>query len=91
MSETKSETFLHTCSCGKKYNDTDPDPYFCPSCVADRKKIAEQVDKQMANKPTKRKVMSNFQIAVEKGKTMTSASGGYATFVRASDLGINFN
>lgn len=85
-----ANTYNHICECGKKYKDTDPDPYFCPSCVEERKKIAAQVDKQIASKPSKRKIATDFQIALEKGKTIPSANGGNATFVRASDLGINF-
>ena len=86
-----SQVYNHTCSCGKKYKDTDPDDYFCPECVADRKKVAAQIDKQMANRPIKRKVLTDYQVAMEKGRTVQSANGGHATFVRAIDLGINFN
>lgn len=81
-----SQTYTHTCSCGKKYKDVDPDPYFCSECVIERKKIAAQIDRQMAGKPSKRKVLTDYQIAISKGITK-----GQGTFVKASDLGINFN
>lgn len=74
--------YTHTCSCGEIYTDDDPDIYFCPSCVAQRKALAAEIDKKIASKP-KKKVLSNYQILQEKGQT-----NGQATFVRASDLGI---
>lgn len=37
----------HTCiapSCSNTYKDTDPDPYYCPSCQDKKKKVAKQID-----------------------------------------------
>lgn len=85
------EIYNHVCSCGQSYSDNDPDLYFCPNCVEERKRIAKEVDAKIANRP-KKNSMSNLQIAETKGKTINSSNphGGRATFVRASDLGIRF-
>lgn len=83
------QTFTHVCSCGKSYTDNDPDLYFCPECVETRKQIALEVDKKLASRP-KTKSLSNYQIALQKGKTVNSANGGQSTFVRAEDLGLKF-
>jgi hypothetical protein len=80
--------YPHTCSCGNKYTDEDPDGYFCPSCVEQRKIIAKEVDEKLKGRVSKRAVKTDLQIAMEKGITKQSASGGFATFVRASDLGL---
>jgi hypothetical protein len=76
--------YSHTCSCGKTYKDNDPEVYFCSDCVAQRKAIAAEVDKKMANR-SRKQPQSDFQTLLEKGQ-----SKGEATFVRASDLGIRF-
>lgn len=79
--------FSHTCSCGKIYTDDDPDLYFCPDCVAQRKIIAEQVDKKLAGRVSKED--KSFNALCEKfGRTVPSDRGGLATFFKASDLGI---
>lgn len=73
--------FTHKCSCGKEYKDEDPEVYFCSECIAERKKIAEEVDKKMANRP-KRQEKSDLQAYDElilRNRT---------PFVRAVDLGI---
>lgn len=84
-------SFTHLCSCGASYTDEDFDPYFCPTCVEQRKAVAKQIDAQFANKPKEEKPMTDLQIALEKGKTMPSASGGHSVFVKAADLGIMFD
>jgi len=79
------QSYTHTCSCGEKYTDNDPEVYFCLACVKMRKAVALEVDKKMAQRP-KKVQMSNYQILQAKGQ-----SKGEATFVKARDLGINFS
>jgi len=81
--------YTHTCSCGKVYTDNDPDLYFCPACVAQRKLVAEQVNRNIGSRPKKDR-KTDLQIALTRGRTINSASGGQATFVKAGDLGISF-
>ena len=79
--------YTHTClKCHQSYQDTDIEPFYCEPCNAERKVIAAQIDAQRASMPKKAVVKSDFQIAQEKGQTR-----GEGLFVRASDLGINFN
>lgn len=76
------QTYSHVCSCGEKYEDNDPDVYFCSKCVEQRKAIAKLIDAKVASRP-KKEAVSNYKIAVERGQ-----SRGGVLFVRASDLGI---
>lgn len=82
-------TYPHVCSCGNSYSDEDVDAYFCPSCVEQRKAVAKQIDAQFAGK-TPATIVTDLQIALEKGKVIPSARGGQSIFIRASDLGISF-
>lgn len=89
----KVETFTHKCirgECSNTYKDSDIDPYYCPSCKEEAQKIAKAIDKKLKGK-VRKNTQSDLQIAMTKGKTMPSANGGFSTFVRASDLGINLN
>lgn len=79
--------YNHKCRCGKTYSDDDPEVYFCPDCVVQRKKIAEEVNKRLAGKAPK--ADTSFNALCNKfGKTVPSDRGGLATFFKASDLGI---
>ena len=81
--------YSHKCpSCGNTYTDNDPDVYFCPTCVAQRKRIAEEVDKKLAGKVSSREEKGFETLCTSLGRTMPSQSGGLATFFKASDLGI---
>lgn len=82
------ETYTHKCSCGESYTDNDPDVYFCPSCVEQRKIVARQVDSKMINIRLRPRAKTDLELMEEKGKTMPSARGGFATFIKASDLGL---
>lgn len=39
----------HTCRCGNTYEDNDPDAYFCPPCVAERKIRARDIDAKVGS------------------------------------------
>ena len=54
-------TYSHICSCGNPYQDTDPDGYFCPSCVEQRKAIAKEIDAKLAGKVSKRAAVTPLQ------------------------------
>ena len=57
-----TELYPHLCSCGQTYEDNDPDLYFCPKCVEQRKVIAKQVDDKLKGKVSKRKEKSALEI-----------------------------
>ena len=80
--------FTHKCPCGETYTDNDPELYFCPSCVAQRKQVAEEVNKKLAGKPSSREGKGFETMVAQIGRTMPSDRGGLATFFKASDLGI---
>lgn len=47
---------LHKCikpSCGNSYEDSDTEAYYCPSCLSQKKAIAQEIDKKFANRETK--------------------------------------
>ena len=79
--EIGSKLYTHKCSCGKEYQDDDPEVYFCDICIKKRKHIAAQVDAQMASRPRveSRSALKEFEA---QGKTMNSNNGGLATFVK---------
>lgn len=75
--------------CNTLYDEKDTEAYLCASCNEERLRIAKEVDAKIASMP-KKETKSDLKIAESLGKTIASGSGGQATFVRASDLGINF-
>lgn len=47
------ETFNHTClnkDCQNVYQDNDPEAYYCVTCQAERKRIAEDLDKKFSSR-----------------------------------------
>lgn len=49
--------YTHSCiKCGKEYKDSDPDPYYCKACVAEKKAIAEAVDKKVQARSRKKTI-----------------------------------
>lgn len=59
---------IHQClKCRANYEDTDPEPYLCASCLAERKAIAKQVDAQFANR-VRPQVKSDLQEYEESAK-----------------------
>ena len=56
----------HTCikpQCSNTYEDKDPDPYYCPSCVEEKKEIAKQVDAKFAGKSKKKRLSFNERMS----------------------------
>lgn len=52
----------HSCiKCGTSYTSEDVDAYYCPSCVEEKKQIANEIDAKLASRP-KRETMSEWQI-----------------------------
>lgn len=60
-----SEIYQHTCACGNKYQDDDPDLYICEKCVEKRKSIAAKVDQKIAQRPSERATKSDYQLYEE--------------------------
>ena len=69
---------LHTCikpSCGNAYTDSDPDAYYCPSCVEEKRAIAEKVDAQFSQRE-REPVVSELQEFEQSAKTFTDPNTG---------------
>lgn len=46
--------YTHSCiKCSKKYEDEDPDAYYCPTCLKEKKAIADEIDKKIQARPRK--------------------------------------
>ncbi len=76
--------FKHVCikpGCGKTYEDSDADAYYCSDCNELRKVIAKEVDIKLAGIVSKR-AKSDLQIYDE----IRKARG--VNFVNINDLGI---
>lgn len=44
----------HLCiKCNTPYQDKDPEPYYCSSCLKEKKEIAEKIDSQFKSRPRK--------------------------------------
>ncbi len=74
--------YTHNCiKCFEKYEDQDPDPYYCPACVEVKKQLAAEIDKKQIvhTLPTK----SDLQIYDEICKARGSR------FVNIKDMGIS--
>lgn len=80
--------FNHKCQCGNTYTDNDPETYYCPTCIVQRKKIAEEIDRKLVGKKSSREEKGFETLCSTLGRTMPSQTGGLATFFNASDLGI---
>lgn len=75
--------YTNSCiKCSEKYEDDDPEPYYCNSCNEERKRIAEEIDKKMKNMPSERQGKSSFQEYEEIRKIKGTP------FVNIKDLGI---
>ena len=70
-------------ACGKSYTSDEPEAYYCPSCIEEKKAIAAQIDAQMATK-MRSPVVSELQQFERDAKTFTDpATGRTITFGRA--------
>jgi len=46
--------YEHPCiKCRTKYQDKDPEPYYCPPCNEERKALAKEIDAKVASLPKK--------------------------------------
>lgn len=72
--------YSHACiKCQTPYQDTDPDRYYCPPCVAENKKIAAEIDRKLAHSP-KKQPMSALQQFEATAKHYKSPDGRTITF-----------
>jgi uncharacterized Zn ribbon protein len=75
--------YKHKClKCHTDYTDHDPEPYFCESCIAERKAIAAQIDATVGNRPRKEAV-SDFKQFEAEAKTYTTPDGRTVSFIKA--------
>lgn len=61
---------MNTVSCVKckePYQSSDPDPYYCPSCEEQKKRIAKEIDAKLSKVPRK-ETKSDWQIYQEANK-----------------------
>lgn len=50
-----SMNYTHPCiKCKVLYEDTEPDAYLCEKCKEEKKRIADEVDRKMAGRISKR-------------------------------------
>lgn len=76
--------FTHPClKCATTYQDADPDAYYCPTCLTERKKLAAQIDKKMKSAAPTLPTKSEYQAFCEQGKTFNKPDGSTATFMKA--------
>lgn len=75
---------LNCIKCSQPYQSVDEDPYYCPECEAEKKRIAAEVDQKMKGRRPKRPAESMLQrydrLSKEKG----------AKFINVRDMGISF-
>lgn len=46
--------YTHPCiKCSASYTDNDPDAYYCPACIDEKKRIAQEIDKKIKSRPRK--------------------------------------
>ncbi len=75
--------YTHSCiKCSESYKDSDPDPYYCSSCVEQKNILAKEVDEKLKRIPRKQ-TKSELQIYDEISKARGSR------FINIKDLGIS--
>lgn len=75
----------HSClrpTCSNTYEDDDIERYYCPSCKEENKRIAQEIDRKLANRSTER-VVSGLQAFEAGAKTFTTPNGRSITFGKA--------
>jgi hypothetical protein len=56
------QEYSHNCiKCSLEYKSNEPDPYYCDSCLEQKKIIAKEVDKKIASIP-KKQTVSDLQL-----------------------------
>ena len=73
----------HSCiKCKAQYEDEELDDYYCPPCNELKKSIAKEIDAKFVGRKPKRPVVSDLKLFEQEGRTIPSAHGGLATFVK---------
>lgn len=73
--------FEHTClKCHRKYEDKDPDPYFCEDCKRTKMQIAAEIDARLANREHK-----EVQTPLQQYDAVAKMRG--TRFISAKDMG----
>lgn len=76
--------FNHVCikpACDNSYEDSDQDAYYCPTCQEANKKLAQQIDAQVASRP-KRSRTSDLELAKREGKVTVERDGTEVISIR---------
>lgn len=86
-----STLYTHKCiKCDTKYNDIDPDPYYCDNCNTQRLQIIKDLDGKhntIGQKPGGIKALEEEMMA--KGGFISSPDGKNSKlFINVRDLGI---
>lgn len=68
---------MNCIKCTKEYNEKDDDAYYCEICLEEKNKIAKEVDKKLASRPSEKPVSE-----LQKYDSLKDNRG----FVRANDL-----
>lgn len=58
------KTYTHKCikpGCETRYEDTDPEPYYCKPHTDEKKQLAEQIDAQVQARGPRRQTVSALQ------------------------------
>jgi len=77
---------LNCIKCNNVYTSEEDDAYYCESCLEQKKKIAEEVDKKMAGRVSTQ-VKSDLQLYDEALQASGASKGGIRV-VNAKDLGL---
>jgi len=76
---------VHKCikaTCSNTYTDPEPDAYYCPSCLKEHKRIAEEIDKKRQTGSTVTG-KSEYQSFLETAKTYKTPDGRTVLFGKA--------
>lgn len=78
--------YSHICikpGCNNSYEDDDPDRYYCPSCVEEKKKIAAKIDATIGAQPREHQP-SDLELFDAQAKILQKPDGSTAAFIRAT-------
>ena len=73
-------SLLNCIKCNQPYEESEPEPYYCPPCLVERKKLAEEIDRKMGSLP-RVKVKSELEQYDEMVKTNGGRFPNYRNFL----------
>ena len=55
---------LHKCiKCTKEYQEDDPEPYYCESCLAQKRELATKIDTTFVPRPRVKSLLQEYDEA----------------------------